>query len=130
MTSMIVVVVVYDDELNGFDDWSWSKTYSLTQTTTKQSGSRAISFTPKNWEAVYFYYPTTGDMADYQSISFWIHGNNNAPSPNFGIIDCGCSMSLLPCLPSWWYPMVWSEQVVQKVVKAFVLQWYQMVMLC
>jgi hypothetical protein len=82
--------VVYDDELSGFDDWSWSKSYSLTQTSTKHSGSRAISFTPKNWEAVYFYYPTTGDMADYQSISFWIHGGTKGgQSIRFGMVSNG-----------------------------------------
>jgi hypothetical protein len=66
--------VIYDDELRDFVDWSWATTYDLSSTTHVHSGSNSISFQPKNWEGVYFFLPGAGDLADFQAISFWIHG--------------------------------------------------------
>jgi hypothetical protein len=66
--------VIYDDELRDFVDWSWATSYSLASTTQTYSGTKSISFTPKNWEGVYFFLPGAGDLADFQGIHFWIHG--------------------------------------------------------
>jgi len=86
--------VVYDDALRGFEDWSWSTSYSLAATSPVKVGSSSISFTPKSWEAVYLNYPTGGDISAYQGISFWVHGGaTGGQSIYFAVVITGASQS-------------------------------------
>lgn len=79
-TNSISEHVVYDDVIVGFQDWSWSTSYSLSSTVVVRSG-KSISFTPKAWEAVYLHHSAEAlpvSVADFQSISFYVNGGSGS----------------------------------------------------
>ncbi len=64
---------IYTDSLqNGWQDWSWA-THDLNQTTTKRSGTSAISVNSSAWSAVSFWH-SPQNANEFVSFSFWIHG--------------------------------------------------------
>lgn len=71
-------LVVYDDALqNGFQDWSWA-THSLTEATTRHSGTYAISMHAVAWSGLYFH--LDGGFAAHASdtLEFWVNGGSAA----------------------------------------------------
>lgn len=67
---------IYTDSLqNGWQDWSWA-THDLNQTTTKRSGTSAISVNSSAWSALSFWHSPQNANA-FVSFSFWIHGGTS-----------------------------------------------------
>ena len=71
-------LVVYDDALrNGFNDRSWTTTYSLANTSPVHAGTKSISFTASNFEGLQFVADNVEfNLADYQSATFWVNGGS------------------------------------------------------
>lgn len=68
------VLNVYLDALGtGFEDWSWA-THSLAQTSVVHDGTKAASFKPSSWAALYFHYATGINAASYSTLELWVHG--------------------------------------------------------
>lgn len=71
----------YVDALDpAFQDWSWAAAadYSLANTTPLQGGNRSIRFVPRSWNGLLFASPSTSfDAANYESLTFWIHGGSS-----------------------------------------------------
>ena len=67
---------IYDDALqSGFQDYSWGGGTDLGATTPVHGGSKSISFTGDNYNAVSFAHPTQDfSAAQYQTLRFWVHG--------------------------------------------------------
>ncbi|WP_434345962.1 polysaccharide deacetylase family protein [Myxococcus virescens] len=66
-------MLVYTDALqNGFANWSWAD-HSLDETGVVHAGSAAIRFEPDTWNGLLFHHHGL-DLAQYQSIRFWVHG--------------------------------------------------------
>jgi hypothetical protein len=67
---------VYDDTLqSGFEDYSYGGGTDLSATTPVHGGTKSISFTGNNYNAVSFAH-TTQDFsaAQYPTLRFWVHG--------------------------------------------------------
>lgn len=65
---------LYDDQLqSGWQDWSWAA-HDLSGTAFVHAGSRAISFVPSNWEALYFHRDGGRSGEDWDALEFWING--------------------------------------------------------
>lgn len=69
----VQTIVVYDDALNGFEDWSWS-THSLTNTNPVHSGTYSISHVNDNWAGLYFHGSTPYTATGEKSLVFWVNG--------------------------------------------------------
>ena len=64
---------LYGDGLaNGWQNWSWGNV-NFASSSPVQSGTRSVSASLKNWEAVSFWHSTM-NTTPYESFSFWIHG--------------------------------------------------------
>ncbi len=69
---------IYDDLLqNTWQDWSWA-THNLAGTTYVHGGTKAISFVPSNWEAVYLEKNGGVSGATWDSLDFWINGGTGS----------------------------------------------------
>ena len=77
-TNAATALVVYDNALeNGFNDRSWSTTYSLTNTNPVHSGTKSISFAASGYEGLQFVADNIEfNVIDYQSATFWIDGGS------------------------------------------------------
>ena len=66
---------VYADALLGaWQDWSWSKAYSLSSTAQVHTGASAISFVPQSWEGLHFHHAQGFDTHGYDRLSLWLNG--------------------------------------------------------
>src|SRR2546423_3362474 len=64
---------VYSDSLqNGWQNWSWA-TVNLANSSPVEAGTRSISISSTNWQALYFHH-TAQDASTFGSISFWVNG--------------------------------------------------------
>jgi len=71
--------VVYSDSLeNGFQDWSWSSSYSLSSSAPVHSGSYSIEFAVQNFQALYFHSPAPLPLGSYSSIQFYVNGGSSS----------------------------------------------------
>ena len=69
-----VVQTIYDDNLqNDWQNWSWA-TVNLAAAAPVHSGTRAISVTASNWQALYLHAPSLVDPASITGLTFWING--------------------------------------------------------
>ncbi len=67
-------LTVYDDVLrNSFEDWSWAD-HDLAEQGTVHSGQLAISMDPDSWTGIFFHHSSGLNVADYDVLTFWIHG--------------------------------------------------------
>ncbi|MEO8669929.1 MAG: glycoside hydrolase family 44 protein [Tahibacter sp.] len=91
-------VNLYIDSLNAsFQNWSWSTDYSLNNVTPAHSGSPSIRFVPKSWEGLLFAdVANTYDVAQYESLTFWIHGGSgNGQVLHVSILSGGVALAEL-----------------------------------
>lgn len=66
--------ILYDEALrNGWQDWSWA-THDLSATGYVHSGTKAISFVPASWQAVYLHRDGGASGEEYEDLEFWING--------------------------------------------------------
>lgn len=64
---------VYSDALqNGWQNWSWAAV-NLNNPSPVQSGTRSISVTASNWQALYLHHSAQSG-AVFTNLTFWIHG--------------------------------------------------------
>ena len=69
-----VVQPIYEDSLQeGWANWSWA-TVNLAATTPVHSGTRAISVTASNWQALFLHATELVDPASITGLTFWING--------------------------------------------------------
>eukprot|EP01132_Coremiostelium_polycephalum_P002079 gene2079-2565_t len=65
---------IYADGLkSNFQDWSWGE-HNIKDTSNKYSGESSISFTPKNWGAVFLGCHQCIDTEKYKALEFYING--------------------------------------------------------
>lgn len=70
--------VLYDDALHhGWQDWSWA-IHDLAGTTFVHGGTRAISFVPAGWEAVYLHRDGGASGEEFEALEFWVNGGTGA----------------------------------------------------
>jgi len=69
---------IYKDGLqSNFQDWSWGE-HNLNDVSVIQGGNtKSISFTPKNWGALFFGCNQCIDTDKYKSVEFYINGGQN-----------------------------------------------------
>ena len=69
---------IYDDALAAnWQNWSWGTAVNETETTPVQSGSNALSVTySQAWAGLALQSTTTYNIADYDAVTFWIHGGS------------------------------------------------------
>jgi len=66
---------VYVDGLqNGWQDWSWSTSYSLSDTEYLHSGSKAIKFEVVGYQGVYFHASSPLLIGEYGSLRMYVNG--------------------------------------------------------
>jgi endoglucanase len=66
-------LVIYNDALvNGWQDWSWSTSYSLSATTYVHSGSKAISFELVGFQGVYLHASSSFAIGTYNQLVFFL----------------------------------------------------------
>ncbi|MFN8546992.1 MAG: glycoside hydrolase family 44 protein [Candidatus Eisenbacteria bacterium] len=71
-------LTVYDDALrNSFQDWSWAG-HSLTESTTKHSGTYSISMHATNWEGLFFHLAGGFAVSELDTLEFWVNGGDAA----------------------------------------------------
>jgi len=65
---------IYTDSLqNGWDDWSWSATRNVDNSSPVHGGSKSISVSLTAWGALSLHH-TDINTATYTNLTFWIHG--------------------------------------------------------
>jgi len=81
-------LVVYSDSLqNGFEDWSWSTAYSLSDSTFVHSGKDAIKMAVQNDEAIYFHTTNDFTLGSYVSLQLYITGGTaSIPASDLSVL--------------------------------------------
>jgi len=76
---MAAPLIVYAGGLqNGWQDWSWSTSYSLSDTQYLRTGSKSVKFEVVGYEGVYFH-ATTAPLVSgaYTSLQFYVNGGTS-----------------------------------------------------
>jgi len=69
---------VYADGLqSGWQDWSWSTSYSLSDSQYVRSGSKSIRFEIVKYQGVYFHSTTTFPIHSYSQLVFYVNGGSS-----------------------------------------------------
>jgi len=63
---------------NGWQDWSWSTSYSLSDSQYLRAGSKTIKFEVVGYEGVYFHASTPLVIGDYASLQFYVNGGTSS----------------------------------------------------
>lgn len=68
-------LTIYDDNLQGWENWSWDGIYTFNETGTVHSGTQAIAVTYQAWGGLYLH---SGEVttAGYTSLRFQLHGGS------------------------------------------------------
>jgi Glycoside hydrolase family 44 len=81
LSAQVPALDLYADALHpAFQNWSWANAadYSLANTAPVQAGSASIRFLPRSWGGLLFADVSNSyDAANYQSLTFWIHGGSS-----------------------------------------------------
>jgi len=80
-TQATSTMTVYSDALSsGWQDWSWSTSYSLSDTTYVRSGSKAIKFELVSYQGVYFHTTSSFTIGSYNQLVFYVNGGTSSKS--------------------------------------------------
>lgn len=71
-TSALTVFV--DSLASGWQDWSWSKSYSLADTTFLFSGSKSIKFQVLGFQGIYLHTTSSFESGSYAFLQFYVNG--------------------------------------------------------
>jgi endoglucanase len=74
-------MTVYTDALaSGWQDWSWSTSYSLADTTYVHSGTKSIKFELVSYQGVYLHAATAFALGAYNQLQFYVNGGTSTKS--------------------------------------------------
>lgn len=78
---------VYTDSLQGaWQDWSWSTSYSLSDTQYVHSGSDAIRFELVSYQGIYFHTTSNFVVNTYNQLVFYVNGGTSPKDPSVACV--------------------------------------------
>jgi len=80
-TQATPVLAIYSDGVaSGWQDWSWSTSYSLSDTAYVRSGSKAIKFELVSFQGVYLHATSPISIGSYNQLEFYVNGGTSSKS--------------------------------------------------